>query len=118
MQLGDPRGDCPVIIDHFEKWLALDALHGEVAFMGGEAVVNEWRFARSGIQMPNNRIIHHGAIDGVTGSCHELLLGDGRSILIDCGLFQGAETSSRGARFEQLQIDFPVASLLARRCWP
>ncbi len=63
--------------------------------------------------MPNNRIIHHGAVDGVTGSCHELLLGGGRSILIDCGLFQGAETSSRGAHFEQLQIDFPVASLLA-----
>ena len=30
---------------------------------------------------------HHGAIDGVTGSCHELTLADGRSVLVDCGLF-------------------------------
>jgi len=31
-------------------------------------------------------ILHHGAIDGATGSCHELRLADGRSLLIDCGL--------------------------------
>jgi metallo-beta-lactamase family protein len=41
--------------------------------------------------------LHHGAVDGVTGSCHELMLGDGRSVLIDCGLFQGAETASDGS---------------------
>ena len=36
-------------------------------------------------------IIHrHSA---ATGSCHDLQLGNGRSILINCGLFQGAETS-------------------------
>jgi len=26
------------------------------------------------------QINHHGAIDGVTGSCHELVLADGRSL--------------------------------------
>jgi metallo-beta-lactamase family protein len=31
-------------------------------------------------------ILHHGAVDGVTGSCHELRLADGRAVLIDCGL--------------------------------
>ncbi|MBE0546790.1 MAG: hypothetical protein IH627_03835 [Rubrivivax sp.] len=36
-------------------------------------------------------------MDGVTGSCHQLTLPDGQSVLIDCGLFQGAETSVDGA---------------------
>ncbi len=58
-------------------------------------------------------IVHHGAVDGVTGSCHELRLGDGRSVLVDCGLFQGAETSPGGAGFERLQIEFPVEPVLA-----
>lgn len=43
-------------------------------------------------------IMHHGAVDGVTGSCHELCLDTGDAILIDCGMFQGAETSPDGAR--------------------
>jgi len=38
-------------------------------------------------------ILHHGAKDGVTGSCHQLLMDAQHSLLIDCGLFQGAETS-------------------------
>ncbi|NEV64169.1 MBL fold metallo-hydrolase [Thiorhodococcus minor] len=58
-------------------------------------------------------IIHHGAIDGVTGSCHELCLGDGRSILIDCGLFQGAETSSSGAGAERLRFTQSVDHIQA-----
>lgn len=56
---------------------------------------------------------HHGAIDGVTGSCHQLLLADGRSILVDCGLFQGAETSADGGAAGQLEIGFPVAEIQA-----
>lgn len=59
------------------------------------------------------QIIHYGATNGVTGSCHELCLGDGRSVLIDCGLFQGAETSASGARFERLQFDHPVDHIQA-----
>ena len=44
-------------------------------------------------------IIHHGAKDGVTGSCHQLNTDEGK-LLIDCGLFQGDET-------KPLNIDFP-----------
>ena len=58
-------------------------------------------------------IHHHGAVDGVTGSCHQLLLADGRSILVDCGLFQGAETSADGGAAGQLEIGFPVEGIQA-----
>lgn len=58
-------------------------------------------------------IHHHGAVDGVTGSCHELRLGADYGILIDCGLFQGAETSGQGAGAERLQIEFPIAHIKA-----
>ena len=58
-------------------------------------------------------IRHHGAANGVTGYCHELLLGNGRSILIDCGHFQGAETSTEGASHDRLQIEFPIEPILA-----
>jgi metallo-beta-lactamase family protein len=40
-------------------------------------------------------IIHRGAIEGVTGSCHQLKLSATFSVLIDCGIFQGAETGDR-----------------------
>ncbi|MBK1702084.1 MBL fold metallo-hydrolase RNA specificity domain-containing protein [Thiococcus pfennigii] len=53
-------------------------------------------------------IRHHGAVDGVTGSCHELVLAAGRSLLVDCGLFQGGEAAAGGASAERLGIDFPV----------
>ncbi len=56
---------------------------------------------------------HHGAVDGVTGSCHELTLANGQSVLIDCGLFQGAETSADGAGAAQLAVTFPVAQVVA-----
>jgi metallo-beta-lactamase family protein len=64
-------------------------------------------------QTGGSLIRHHGAVDGVTGSCHELMLGDGRSILIDCGLFQGAETAADGAGADRLGIDFPVDAVQA-----
>lgn len=65
-------------------------------------------------------IKHHGAVNGVTGSCHQLSV-DGslfsdqkpRSVLIDCGLFQGDES------FGEKQIDFPiddVQALLVTHC--
>lgn len=56
---------------------------------------------------------HHGAVDGVTGSCHRLSLPDGQSVLIDCGLFQGAETSPDGAGAGQLEIGFPLDGVRA-----
>ena len=63
--------------------------------------------------MPVTRITHHGAVDGVTGSCHQLSLPDGQSVLIDCGLFQGAETSGEGAGAEQLAVSFPLDGVRA-----
>ena len=43
----------------------------------------------------NIEIIHHGAVKGVTGSCHELRVGT-HGIFIDCGLFQGNEAKFHG----------------------
>ncbi len=59
------------------------------------------------------RIRHHGAIDGVTGSCHEYQATENLSYLVDCGLFQGAETSGSGGNARQLEIDFPISSVAA-----
>lgn len=42
-------------------------------------------------------ISHHGVVNGVTGSCHQLHLDAWRSVLVDCGLYQGAD-SALGAR--------------------
>lgn len=58
-------------------------------------------------------ISHHGAVDGVTGSCHQLHLADGQSVLVDCGLFQGAETSGEGAGAGNLGIGFPLEKVRA-----
>jgi len=66
---------------------------------------------RVGIPLYQNRILHHGAVDGVTGSCHQLFWSGQRSILIDCGLFQGDEAASDGSDFEQLKIRFPIDSI-------
>lgn len=60
------------------------------------------------------KIIHHGGHNGVTGSCHQLLFGNGDSILIDCGLFQGAETAPDGRHGDDaLEIRFPVEHIRA-----
>jgi len=59
------------------------------------------------------KILHHGAVNGVTGSCHELRVEDDQGILIDCGLFQGAETSGKGASESQLEIEFPIEHIKA-----
>lgn len=62
---------------------------------------------------PNHHITHHGAVDGVTGSCHRLTLAGGQSVLIDCGLFQGAETSGEGNDAARPEIAFPVDDVRA-----
>jgi len=59
------------------------------------------------------KIIHHGARDGVTGSCHELQISLEDALLIDCGLFQGAEVSPGGAGADQLAIEFPTDHIRA-----
>ena len=59
-------------------------------------------------------ILHHGATDGVTGSCHQLLMDDEHSLLIDCGLFQGAETSGEGkSAADRLAIELPLDTIKA-----
>jgi len=62
------------------------------------------------------QIIHHGAVNGVTGSCHQLDINqhtqNSSSYLIDCGLFQGAETAGHSSA-EQLQIRFDLQNIKA-----
>jgi len=62
------------------------------------------------------QIIHHGAVNGVTGSCHQLDVNHHSkhisSYLIDCGLFQGAETAGQSSA-EQLQITFDINNIKA-----
>ncbi|MCG4455179.1 MBL fold metallo-hydrolase [Pseudomonas sp. MMS21-TM103] len=59
-------------------------------------------------------ILHHGAKDGVTGSCHPLLMDTEHSLLIDCGLFQGAEISAEGkSAADRLAIEFPLDTIQA-----
>jgi len=61
---------------------------------------------------PAYEIHHHGAIDGVTGSCHELRV-NGRSVLVDCGLFQGQDQGPYGATADKPAIDFDIGALAA-----
>ena len=58
-------------------------------------------------------IVHHGAVGGVTGSCHELRVGERDAVLIDCGLFQGAENSGKGANAVDLAIEFSIEHVRA-----
>jgi metallo-beta-lactamase family protein len=54
-------------------------------------------------------ITHHGGRFGVTGSCHQLHVTDSRSLLIDCGMFQGADARDR----DELEIEFPLEGIQA-----
>lgn len=59
-------------------------------------------------------ILHHGAWDGVTGSCHQLIIDAQHSLLIDCGMFRGAGTSADGrSDAGRLAIGFDIASVKA-----
>ena len=51
------------------------------------------------------KILHHGAVNGVTGSCHELVINSKTSVLIDCGLFQGEDAK------DDLSIEFDIAHI-------
>lgn len=60
------------------------------------------------------QITHHGAVSGVTGSCHELHADAAHSYLVDCGLFQGADASSGGRSGQgRLDIEFPLDTVRA-----
>ena len=60
-------------------------------------------------------ILHHGAMAGVTGSCHQLRMDAQHSLLADCGLFQGADDASPHGDTggDNLAIDFPISSIKA-----
>lgn len=59
-------------------------------------------------------IQHHGAQDGVTGSCHQLCIDPENSLLIDCGLFQGNEASADGrSGADHPSIEFSLATVKA-----
>ncbi len=58
------------------------------------------------------QVIHHGAVNGVTGSCHQLVIDEQNSLLVDCGLFQGAETSGRDEE-DFLSIEFDISTVKA-----
>lgn len=57
------------------------------------------------------QFLHHGAADGVTGSCHRYIASDELHLLVDCGLFQGAEAGrlEKGAG----PIDFDISKIRA-----
>ncbi|MFI8726254.1 MBL fold metallo-hydrolase [Stutzerimonas kunmingensis] len=63
-------------------------------------------------------ILHHGAVNGVTGSCHELHVSTDTSYLIDCGLFQDADTfgtsQARGISHNQREVEWYVALVQQR----
>ncbi|APE32082.1 MBL fold hydrolase [Halomonas aestuarii] len=58
------------------------------------------------------RIVHHGAAEGVTGSCHRLQVSDDRALLVDCGLFQGQDADHLDS-LAQHEVRFPVEDVLA-----
>jgi len=83
-------------------------------------VARDWHVASAlvdivkGITVRYPDIEHHGAKDGVTGSCHQLHMDASHSLLIDCGLFQGNETSSDGrAATGRLDIEFSLTTVEA-----
>ncbi len=55
------------------------------------------------------KLIHHGAHRGVTGSCHQLFIDDQRSLLVDCGTFQGRDAE----RHPNPEIEFPLSGIFA-----
>lgn len=59
-------------------------------------------------------ILHHFAIAGVTGSCHQLRIYAQHRLLVGCGLFQGTEVSPEGgAGLDNLAIDFSLSGIKA-----
>ncbi len=55
------------------------------------------------------KLIHHGAIDGVTGSCHQYWISESASVLVDCGTFQGQDAK----RHPNPEIEFSLDGIAA-----
>lgn len=57
------------------------------------------------------RFEHHGAVTGVTGSCHRYLAAPDLHLLVDCGLFQGRD--ARDDNLDIHRIDFDISAVKA-----
>ena len=57
------------------------------------------------------KLIHHGAHEGVTGSCHQLKWDDS-SLLVDCGIFQGNEARKHPNPEIEFSLDGIIGMLL------
>ena len=53
------------------------------------------------------KLIHHGARDGVTGSCHQLWIDQDHSLLVDCGIFQGDDAKKN----PNPEVRFPLRGI-------
>ena len=51
------------------------------------------------------KLTHHGAHEGVTGSCHQLAWAEGKSLLVDCGIFQGDDAKANPNPEIQFSLD-------------
>lgn len=58
------------------------------------------------------RIVHHGAHQGVTGSCHEFVMQNDAAMLIDCGQFQGGDIRDLVPEQGFQDIDFPTEHIV------
>ncbi|MDO8273688.1 MAG: MBL fold metallo-hydrolase [Gammaproteobacteria bacterium] len=58
------------------------------------------------------QFLHHGAADGVTGSCHRYLASPELHLLIDCGLFQGVEAGGDERRPSEIEFDISLVRAL------
>ncbi|BDM64202.1 MBL fold hydrolase [Shewanella sp. NFH-SH190041] len=64
------------------------------------------------------KIIHHGAVQGVTGSCHQLFINANNSILVDCGLFQGDEAGNNDNNPLPIKFEIDtVQALIITHCY-
>lgn len=57
-------------------------------------------------------LIHHGAAQGVTGSCHEVVVAPGLSLLVDCGLRQGLDAPAGQGADDRLGFDASAVQAL------
>lgn len=57
------------------------------------------------------QISHHGAVNGVVGPCHQSMIDSDNSLLVDCGLFQDADTSGRSGDY-LLALEFELSTVL------
>ncbi|MES3006320.1 MAG: MBL fold metallo-hydrolase [Pseudomonadota bacterium] len=58
------------------------------------------------------QFLHHGAADGVTGSCHRYIASPALHLLIDCGLFQGVEAGDGERRPPEIEFDISLVRAL------